>query len=246
MRTGILHVGDELLKGDIDPYPEEIITLIRSRDQRLDLLEVVGDDVRDIVAALEHAAALRIELLIVTGGLGPTLDDVTREAVAKFMGTDEIPVDEEAARWTWESMRRFHPDRPLDELSLRMARVPSGCRAVRNPTGAACGVLAQKGGMRIVCLPGFPQEMLPMFKEAVLPMIPLGDERELTYTLMHGESAMEPLFREVAAKYDVRVASIPSLTWRRDGNKVVIRGRPDQLDGADKLFRKLLDGLDGD
>jgi nicotinamide-nucleotide amidase len=240
MRFGILHIGDELLTGDIDPYPREIIALVRSRKVNVDLLEVVADREEDIVKALAHAEALGINILVITGGLGPTLDDLTREAVASYLETDLV-IAPEAVEWLDEALTRMH-GRPavLNDIVKRMARVPRGTRALRNITGAACGVEAIKGNMSLFCLPGFPNEMVPMFREHVLPRIGEGEEHEIEIRVWRGESSLEPLFEEVAAAHRVRIASLPSVRWREEGNRVIFKGTKEEAEAARAHFERLM------
>jgi len=243
MRIGILHIGDELLTGNIDPYPGQIIALIRQKGANLDLLEVLGDREEDIVRGLEHAASLGIDILVITGGLGPTLDDLTREAVARYLGV-ELMVDPAAAAEleAWVNRRHGRND-ALSEITLRMARVPRGHLALRNITGAACGVEARKGAMTMFLLPGFPNEMVPMFEEHVLPRIAGNGEVELELRVWRGESILEPLFREVAASHRVRIASLPSTRWKEDGNRVIFKGRREEAEAAQQQFVALMSRL---
>jgi len=105
-RVAFVHVGDELLTGKLDPYPAQMIEGTRERGAEVVLVAVVRDDVDEIRASLCHAMA-SADIVVATGGLGPTLDDVTREALAALLGT-ELVVDEEAARWMDEAMERMH------------------------------------------------------------------------------------------------------------------------------------------
>lgn len=240
MRIGILHIGDELLTGAIDPYPREIIALIRQKGADLDLLEVLGDREDDIVRGLEHAQALAIDVLVVTGGLGPTLDDLTREAVARYLGA-ELVVDPAAEAALEEALTRMH-GRPaeMNDIIRRMARVPRGAKALRNITGAACGIEAVHDGMTMFCLPGFPNEMVPMFREHILPRIAASGVVELELRVWRGESSLEPLFQEIATAHAVRIASLPCVNWREDGNRVIFKGRRDEAEAALAYFKRML------
>ena len=241
MRTGILHIGDELLTGEIDPYPREIIQMIRQKGAGLDLLEVVGDREEDIVRCLEHAQAFGIDILVITGGLGPTLDDLTREAVARFLGTDLV-VDPEAAIELERVLTAWHGRSvAMSEITLRMARVPRGHKALMNLTGAACGVEARKEGMTMFLLPGFPNEMVPMFKAHVLPRIIGSGVVEAETRAYLGESLLEPLFQEVAASHNVRIACLPSVRWREEGNRIIFKGEKEEAEAALAHFMKLLE-----
>ena len=94
--------------------------------------------------------------------------------------------------------------------------------------------------MIMFCLPGFPNEMVPMFREHILPRIAGNGEVELELRVWRGESSLEPLFQEVAASHEVRIASLPCVRWREEGNRVVFKGRRDEAEAAMELFKKLL------
>lgn len=240
MRTGILHIGDELLTGDIDPYPKEMIQMIRRNGARLDLLEVLPDREGDIVLGFEHARAMGIDVLVVTGGLGPTLDDITREALATYLGA-ELEVDPTAERDMVEALSRMH-GRPfaVNDVLRRMARVPHGAKALKNIAGAACGVEAVKDKMSMFLLPGFPEEMVPMFRAYVLPRIEGNGEIDLEMRVWRGESSLEPLFELIVSEFPVRVASLPSSNWKEEGNRVIIKGRKRDAEAAMARFQALM------
>lgn len=243
MKVAIIHVGDELLTGQLDPYPNEIIRLVRERHAEIVLLTVIRDEIDEIVAAFRHAHSLRPDIVVVTGGLGPTLDDLTREALAQYLGV-ELEVSEEAAAWMDQALQRMHGTAPpRTEVRLRMARVPHGCAALRNLTGAACGIEADAGGTIFFLLPGFPHEMLPMFREYILPRINEDDRVELEVRAWKGEATLEPLLQRVALHFHVRVASLPSTDWRLHGNRIVIKGQREEAENALDFLRNELEKL---
>lgn len=246
MRIAFIHVGDELLTGQLDPYPGEMIRRVRERRAEVVLVSVVRDVLEEVVQAFRFAQALGPDIAVVTGGLGPTLDDLTREALAAHLGA-ELEVSEEAAGWMDEALERMHgAPPPRNEIRLRMARVPRGAAPLRNLTGAACGVEATRDGTTFFLLPGFPDEMLPMFEAYVLGRVAGDDRAELETVVWKGESTLEPLFREVAMRFAVRVASLPSAEWRRCGNRVVIKGPREEAERAMAFFRKEADKLGGE
>ena len=218
MKIGIIHIGDELLTGKINPYPFEMISAIQSKNAEVSSIQIITDDIDIIVKALDHSQKSDIDLLIVTGGLGPTLDDLTREAVAEYMGVDL-------------------------EIDKKMVRIPKGSTAVHNICGAACGIKAQAGKMTIFCLPGFPNEMMPMFEESILPLIIGNEEVSEELTTFVNESDIDPYLRQISEKYHVRVASLPSLEWKTKGNKVVIKGRKEEVLAARKELENCINSL---
>ncbi len=242
MKIEIVHIGDELLTGEIDPYPEELIKMTRGGGASINMVSVVRDDYSDIMRLMDSAHDSGVGVLIITGGLGPTIDDITREVVADFLGL-ELEVSEEAVRWFVESVKRIYDLEPeMNEENYRMTKIPSGSEPLKNITGAACGIRAVKGDMQIFCLPGFPDEMLPMFKEYVLPVMEKEDVHEKEIMAYLPESDLEPLFQRVIEKYEVRIASLPSKQWVSKGNRVIFRGEEDEVEGGSAYFKQLLDG----
>jgi nicotinamide-nucleotide amidase len=128
----------------------------------------------------------------------------------------------------------------MNDIIRRMARVPRGAKALRNLTGAACGVEATAGGMTIFCLPGFPNEMVPMFREHVLPRIAGSGDVELELRVWSGESSLEPLFQEIASSHRVRIASLPCVRWREEGNRVIFKGPRGEAEAALAHFERLM------
>ena len=242
MNVGIINIGDELLTGKKDPYPAEMIEAVRSKGADVAFIQVITDDIDVIVKALAYSQNADVDILIVTGGLGPTLDDLTREAVAEYMGT-ELEIDEKSLDELEQFMKKIHPEKELEEISKRMARVPRGAEAVHNVCGAACGIKAQIKNMTVFCLPGFPNEMIPMFYESILPVISGNDEISEELTIFINESDVDPYMRQISERYNVRVASLPSLDYKKIGNKVVIKGKKENVMLARKEFENCINSL---
>lgn len=239
MNVGIIHIGDELLTGKINPYSAEMIEAIKSKGADVAFIQVITDDIDVIARSLAYAQDSDVDIAIVTGGLGPTLDDITREAVAEYMGA-ELEIDQGSIDYLEQFMKKRHPEKELEEISKRMARVPKGAEAVRNICGAACGIKAVVKNMTIFCLPGFPNEMMPMFYESILPVISGNDEISEEFTIFINESDVDPYFRQISEKYGVRVASLPSLDYKKIGNKVVIKGKKEKVLLAKEEFENCI------
>jgi nicotinamide-nucleotide amidase len=160
-RCRILSIGDELLLGRIaDTNAAWIARWAWDLGLRVEGSEQVGDGQAAIVAALRRVAETA-ELVVMTGGLGPTEDDRTRHALAEALGRPlrRSAVAERQIRTRWARLR---PGAPLAEANLRQALVPAGAAVLANPAGTAPGIRARLGGARILCLPGVPQEMRTM------------------------------------------------------------------------------------
>jgi nicotinamide-nucleotide amidase len=128
---------------------------------------VVGDNEARIVAAIVEAAG-RADALIVTGGIGPTQDDLTRDALAVAAGL-EMRFSEDYAehlRAWWE--RR---GRPMPDTNLRQAEYPEGAEMIPNSKGTAPGLQLRVGSCWVFALPGVPEEMLPMVDDHVIPFL---------------------------------------------------------------------------
>jgi nicotinamide-nucleotide amidase len=171
MKAAILSIGDELVLGQTQD------TNARWLAQRLASVGVPCVQFRVVPDALDaQASALRelagtADLVVVTGGLGPTDDDLTREALRMAMG-DASPLvhDAEAA----ESLHRWFRDRGrvMPEINARQAQRPAGARCLANDFGTAPGLHATVGAARVFCLPGPPREMQPMFERFISPVLP--------------------------------------------------------------------------
>lgn len=157
---------------------------------------VVGDSARDIRGALARALEVA-DVVLVTGGLGPTGDDITREVVAEALGRalrlDEALLEELRARWaTW---RRT----PLPAGNERMALVPEGALVLPNRVGTAPGLVLDVEGRVVVLLPGVPAELRGLFDEGLAPLLRerLGDRLlPLVHRVFHTTGIAESALAE--------------------------------------------------
>lgn len=164
MRARIVAVGSELLTPfHVDTNSLAITERLNDIGCQVVGKAVVGDDVVEIRRLVE-AAIGAVEVLVVTGGLGPTEDDVTREAVAHALG---LPLEIEEA--IVDRIRRRFAMRGLamPEINRRQAMVPRGAYVLENANGTAPGLCVEREGTLMVLLPGPPREMTPML-EAVI------------------------------------------------------------------------------
>ena len=120
---------------------------------------VVGDNRHDL-AALFRQALSRVDLVVLTGGLGPTDDDLTRDVVADALGR---PMSEDADILAWIERRFASRGMRMPGVNRRQAQVPRGAAVLPNPNGTAPGLLLEAGHRLVVLLPGPPREMQPMF-----------------------------------------------------------------------------------
>jgi nicotinamide-nucleotide amidase len=166
VRCEIIGVGTELLLGQIVNTNAAWIGQ-RLADVGWDVLRhtAVGDNEGRIADALREALD-RADAVIVTGGLGPTQDDVTREAVAAAAGV-ELVRDHAIEDWLRERFARFGTDMPA--MNLRQANVPKGARTIDNPRGTAPGLAIEIDRKPVYAVPGVPREMEHMVEAVILP-----------------------------------------------------------------------------
>lgn len=168
LRASILAIGDELVLGAVsDRHAQWLSSRLVALGCTVAEHRTVGDDLAQIAAAIGEFAA-RSDLVLITGGLGPTDDDLTRDALCRAMG--DTLVDDSAAR---DALRaRFESRRmPIPEMNWRQATRPSRTVCIPNPHGTAPGLHATIGAALVWSMPGPPREMQPMWETHVVPAI---------------------------------------------------------------------------
>ena len=166
MRVEIVAVGTELLLGQIANENARWISE-QLAEIGADVLhhQVVGDNLERIVQTLGDAAS-RADVVLLTGGLGPTQDDITRDAIAAWL---DVPLKshheiEDLLRAKFSGLGRSMP-----ENNLRQADVPQGARYITPIRGTAPGLIAERDGTRVYAMPGVPLEMVEMMEGTILP-----------------------------------------------------------------------------
>jgi len=199
----IIAVGSELL-GTTRVDTNSLLLTEQLASLGIDVLakHVVGDD-RTTLARIFEEARARADLVVLTGGLGPTDDDLTRDVVADVLGrtmdTDEDIVEKIRARFARRGMK-------MPEVNRRQARVPRGAAVVDNPNGTAPGLLLQDEDRLVVLLPGPPREMKPMFAQLCAGPLAArtGAERVHTASLFitgRSESDVEQTVQPIYSKW---------------------------------------------
>jgi len=168
MISELISIGSELLQGAVlDTNAHHISRGLFEKGIEVRYRTTVGDNKNRIISALK-AAADRAELVLVTGGLGPTVDDVTMEAAAEAFGLKLFTHEGVAAR-IGELYKMIGI--PFSEAALRQALVPEGAELIENRMGTAPGVRFTAGGAVFVFMPGVPREMHAMLDEAIRPAV---------------------------------------------------------------------------
>jgi nicotinamide-nucleotide amidase len=230
MNAEIIAVGSELLT----PYRLDTNSLwltdeLNKIGIRVIHKAVVGDSRDEMRSSFRHALD-RADLIIASGGLGPTDDDRTRETVAELLSR-KLHLDEAIVREIQERFRRFA--RTMPEINKRQAMVPEGATVLPNPRGTAPALWLEADGHIIVLLPGVPHELKSIFETEVRPRLTKisGDERLFTRDLRTtglGESDVETRVRPLYQLYpdtETTILAAPTgtqlhpRTWSRDAAK---------------------------
>ena len=167
----IVAIGTEILLGHLVDTNSAFIARTLA-DSGIDVYQkhAVGDNAARLEAMLRGALE-RADGVITTGGLGPTVDDLTKDAVAAAVGTT-LELHEPSIRAIEDRLRSFGRTGPLSENNRRQAMLPAGCVVLPNPNGTAPGFVAVRADGRFVaCMPGVPREMKPMLAEHLIPWI---------------------------------------------------------------------------
>lgn len=234
MDTVVLSIGTELIDGHLtDTNATFLAQELAALGIRLRWISQVGDDLETIVRVLRRAWE-DAELIVTTGGIGPTEDDLTREAIATLL-EEPLTIDPELA----EQIRAFFAARGLvmPERNVKQAyRIPS-CEPLPNPIGTAPGWFVRRDQHVIVSMPGVPREMLRMWREQVVPrLLPLlggGVIRFRTLkTIGLGESLVEERLHDLIARGLPRVATYA----KDDGVHVRISVQADDEPTAQRLL----------
>ncbi|WP_186567338.1 competence/damage-inducible protein A [Lawsonibacter celer] len=195
----LIAVGTELLLGNIANTDAQMLSQGLS-DLGINVYyhTVVGDNPERLKAAVELAKT-RADIIITTGGLGPTCDDLTKNVLAQCFGK-KLVFHQESARRIEAYFQRLHAKRPMTENNYQQAMLPEGCTVLANDWGTAPGVAFEADGVHVIMLPGPPRECRAMFTHRAIPYLKaLSDGVIVSRTLKLfgiGESSMEEQLRD--------------------------------------------------
>jgi nicotinamide-nucleotide amidase len=232
----ILTIGNELVSGDVaNTNGSWLAKRLEALGVSVDLIASLPDEVDRIAEFVRHYAA-RSDYLLVTGGLGGTPDDLTRESIAAAFQVEREEVPEVAARLR----RRFERD---PEYAARWAQLPVGSRPLENPLGGAPGFVLGN----VYVMPGLPAEMTAMFErvaEELRAERPIGSWRRRYRTT---ESRIVGVLEQMTERHpEVIVGSYPSFTADGSEVEVVVKSRDAaELEAATAWIEAALDEATG-
>lgn len=249
VKVASISVGDELLAGEsLDTHGRRIASAVRARGGRPISHRVVGDEVERIESAIRDARA-HASLVIVTGGLGPTLDDVSREGLSAAI---DVPLVEDAeavsAIERWFAGR----SRPMPPTNRRQALRPATGRCLANANGTAPGVLVEDDGVWIALLPGPPRELDPMLARLLEELLPGEGSIPAVVVGAHGigesdaAARIESLMRRDTELPVATTVSDSILSARIRGRTVADRAAVESLvEQVESAWRPYVFGRDG-
>jgi len=250
LRAGIVVTGTEVLTGKVTdrngPWVSE-----RLFESGFEVAEIVcvGDRPDDLRGSLAFLRDSGVDLIVTTGGLGPTADDLTAEIVGRFAGR-EMVLDEAMERRISEIVAGFARRMKFDPEGLRdgtrkQAMVPEGSIAL-DPAGTAPGLVVEAGGPVIVVLPGPPRELQAMWPAAldagpVAAMLERGEDYEVETMKMFGipESTLAKSLREIELSIDLSELEITTCLRRGAELEIDVRYRSRDAELRDRLFSGL-------
>ncbi len=215
IKAEILTIGDEILFGQIvDTNSQWISTELDKLGIRVVRKTSVGDNRKDILTAFAEAQS-RVQIILVTGGLGPTNDDITKSCFCEYFKCEE-QINEEALNSVTDFF--IKRGRELTPMNRSQASLPTACTPIQNLYGTAPGMWFEQGNTIFVSMPGVPFEMKEMMLGTVLPKIlnqfslPIIHHRWIK-TVGIGESFLADLIKdwEAALPVHIKLAYLPSL-----------------------------------
>jgi nicotinamide-nucleotide amidase len=240
-----LAVGSELLgERRLDSNSLTITRALARYGVTVEEKRVVGDSVKRLSATIRELLD-RHDLVVVTGGLGPTADDVTRDAVARALGRG---IEESAEVEGWIRARYAELGRKMPEICTTMARVVEGSTPLRNNRGSAPGLMVDSDGCLLAVFPGVPWEMEEMLERDLLPEVAGWNPgfTRLTRTLLLGgvvesdtEEKIRHLYQDFGRENITILASygVLRLVLSAEGDNDVAS---EQLDSMEAAFREVL------
>lgn len=242
LKAEIIAVGSELLTPEkIDTNSLWFTEKLNEIGIQVKLKTIVGDEIEPIKSILKQALT-RSDLIIMTGGLGPTEDDITRQAVAEVV---EKPLffSEQVARSIEEKFARMN--RPMPEINKRQAFIIEDAQILPNENGTAVGMLVEYENRKIVVLPGPPRENQPMFKNFVLPILekrPVKKvfKRRILKVSGMGESAVDEAIAPIYSRYDNVKTSI---LFNRSEVEIHLTAEAESTKKANMLLEELAEKI---
>lgn len=238
MNGEIIAVGTELLLGNIVNTNAQFLSEeLSNLGINVFFQTVVGDN-RERLEKVIQEALMRADLLILTGGLGPTDDDLTKETVAHLLGL-EMYLHEES-----KEVIESYLKKKVSESNLKQAYIPKGAIVLKNDHGTAPGIIIENDEKVVVLLPGPPKEMAPMFTEKVKPYLkkrsPFVMRSQILRLFGIGESSVGDAVKDLMQNENPTVAP-----YAKDNETILrITSKAETEEQADRLNKEMIEEID--
>jgi nicotinamide-nucleotide amidase len=243
MKAEVISIGTELLLGEItDLNAAYLASQLPLLGIDLHFISTVGDNQQRLIETLNHACQ-RSDIIITTGGLGPTEDDITREAIAEFC-KETISIDQSLVAQFKERFKQFNMDMP--ESNIKQASVIPSCQVIPNPRGTAPGWWVEHDGHVIISMPGPPLEMQPMWTNVVAPRIRENYCDSVIYSSSIKTFGLsEAKLGEVTRSYLLAKNPTVGIYAKPDGIHLRVAAKAPTIENARELVEKTISELRG-
>tara|TARA_E500000331_G_scaffold358216_1_gene423447 strand:+ start:4648 stop:5874 length:1227 start_codon:yes stop_codon:yes gene_type:complete len=213
MKIGIITIGSELLNGSrVDTNAHWIAKNVILFGGEVISKKSILDNEADIASAINYFLKTPIEMILITGGLGPTHDDITANSLYEYFNDD--PIFDSSY---WDKLNKIFTSKGLDvsNLNKSQAFIPKKGEIIPNKIGTARGISYNHKNVRIIAMPGVPKEMKSMMNESVFPLIQESSKISINYKILRttgiSESKLFNMLEEAIGKFvDVNIAFLPS------------------------------------
>ena len=256
MIAEVITIGDELLIGQVvdtnSAWMAEQLNLVGVKIRQI---ISISDDEQQILKTLDKAAQ-NADVVLITGGLGPTKDDITKTALCKYFHS-ELVFNQKA----YENVERIFAKRniPVTELNRQQAMVPEACTVLENVNGTAPGMMFSKGKVLFVSMPGVPFEMKGIMQDHVLPMLKQSSNLKIRHRTILTEGIGESFLAAKIESWEddlpdfIKLAYLPQpgivrlrLTAQGEDDQILERELNCQSDKLYKLIPEFIFGEDDD
>lgn len=240
MKNAVLAaIGDELLSGArLEKNAHFMAGKFHAKGLELKRIEVISDEEDEIIALLSRWVG-RTDLLIISGGLGPTHDDKTRYAIAKYLGcglkADDESYDKILERVKGDSRRYEYTKKCRDPQAM----IPELAETVFNPAGFALGIKFEREGTRVIALPGVPFEYEAMTRQELPEIFAVDEKRTASVIILDiPEMTIAGKIPEVISNKSLHVSILPAFPQV----ELILRGEPEVVAWAEELTRSRFTG----
>ena len=236
-KAAIITIGSELLEGLIlNKNAQFLCQELKNLGYIVVKVSTVGDDLISISEEVK-TLLLKVDLLILTGGLGPTQDDLTRDAVAKVLNRS-LKLNEELLSKIKEKIKKYHSEIPQN--IERQALVIDGAEVLDNPVGSAPGQLLTVDGKIVILLPGPPRELIPMFN-ALKDRLRTPDALYQVVLKYYSipEAVLEDLLKDIL--YSQNIVEVATMADHVEGVRLRLTTHMKNKEYLDEMVKKILD-----